>query len=70
MAPYDPILDYCGIVIQFGYVTFFSVVWQVRAWHVHSLRDMRVACAVPCAVPCTVPRAVHALAGFRLHHPR
>ena len=52
MAPYDPILDYCGIVIQFGYVTFFSVVWQVRAWHVHSLRDMRVACAVPCAVPC------------------
>ena len=29
MAPYDPILDYCGIVIQFGYVTFFSVVWQL-----------------------------------------
>ena len=20
MAPYDPILDYCGIVIQFGYL--------------------------------------------------
>jgi len=29
MPPYDPILDYCGIVIQFGYVTFFSVVWQL-----------------------------------------
>ena len=29
MAPYDPMLDYCGIVIQFGYVTFFSVVWQL-----------------------------------------
>ena len=25
MAPYDPILDYCGIVIQFGYMTFVRV---------------------------------------------
>ena len=31
MAPYDPILDYCGIVIQFGYVTMFSAVWPLAA---------------------------------------
>lgn len=29
LPPYDPMLDYSGIVIQFGYVTFFSVVWQL-----------------------------------------
>ena len=30
MAPYDPMLDYAGITIQFGYVIMFSVVFGVR----------------------------------------
>ena len=29
MGAYDPILDYAGIVIQFGYVIQFSVVWPL-----------------------------------------
>ena len=31
MTPYDPMLDYSGIVIQFGYVTMFSAVWPLAA---------------------------------------
>ena len=29
MAPYDPILDYAGCVIQYGYVVYFSVSWPL-----------------------------------------
>ena len=30
MAPFDPMLDYAGCVIQYGYVVYFSVSWCAR----------------------------------------
>ena len=29
MGPFDPILDYAGVVIQYGYVVYFSVTWPM-----------------------------------------
>jgi len=29
MAPFDPMLDYAGCVIQYGYVVYFSVSWPL-----------------------------------------
>jgi len=32
MPPFDPMLDYAGCVIQFGYVVYFSVSWPPAAF--------------------------------------
>ena len=41
MAPYDPMLDYAGITIQFGYVTMFSVVFGVRSTFLKHLSSFK-----------------------------
>ena len=58
--PYDPILDYAGMVIQFGYVIQFSGVCPVAPF-ICSLHDVPAAIehAAPHALRSTAPRGGH-----------